>query len=79
MSCAHARKYRSLEVRYSRLRQGPVRFTFSAEGENLDDEDWKDDTQDPPKPSQSRPAVQEDRDDTAVEFQQFQSYPKYDD
>ena len=33
------RKYRSLEVRYTRLQQGPVRFTFTAEGEMLDEDD----------------------------------------
>lgn len=37
------RKYRSLEVRYSRLRQGPMRFTFTAEGENVEEEEWKED------------------------------------
>ena len=33
------RKYRSLEVRYTRLQQGPVRFTFTSEGEALDEDD----------------------------------------
>ena len=37
------RKYRSLEVRYTRLRQGPMRFTFTSEGESLEEEDWKED------------------------------------
>lgn len=39
------RKYRSLEVRYTRLQQGPLRFTFTAEGENLDDDDVNDDNE----------------------------------
>ena len=34
------RKYRKLEVRYTRLRQGPMRFTFTAEGETLEEEDY---------------------------------------
>ena len=43
LNCDHAhRKYRSLEVRYSRLRQGPMRFTFTAEGENVEEEEWRD-------------------------------------
>ena len=30
-------------MRYTRLRQGPMRFTFSSEGETLEEEDWRND------------------------------------
>ena len=40
------RKYRKLEVRYTRLRQGPMRFTFTAEGETLEEEDYPDSDED---------------------------------
>ncbi|XP_011403900.1 PREDICTED: VPS10 domain-containing receptor SorCS1-like [Amphimedon queenslandica] len=42
----YKKKYRSLEVRYTRLRQGPMRFTFSSEGETLEEEDWRNDEED---------------------------------
>ena len=38
----HYRKYNRLSVRYSRLRQTPVRFTFTQEGEMLEEEDEED-------------------------------------
>ena len=46
MSFAFVRKYRKLEVRYTRLRQGPMRFTFTAEGETLEEEDYPDSDED---------------------------------
>ena len=35
------RKYKRLNVRYSRLRQTPVRFTFTQGGEMMEDEDYE--------------------------------------
>ena len=34
------RKYSRLHVRYSRLQQGPVRFTFTEHGETVEEEDF---------------------------------------
>ena len=31
-------------MRYTRLQQGPVKFTFTAEGETLDENDMEDET-----------------------------------
>lgn len=37
----YRRNYRQLNVRYSRLRQTPVRFTFTQEGEMVEDDDYE--------------------------------------
>ena len=56
-SYAYLRKYHSLEVRYTRLQQGPVRFTFAADGETLDDDDMR--------------ATDDDRDEEMASFTSF--------
>lgn len=44
---AHStRKYSRLHVRYSRLQQGPVRFTFTAQGEMVEEEEVADNLSD---------------------------------
>lgn len=40
------RKYSRLHVRYSRLQQGPVRFTFTAQGEMVEEEEVADNISD---------------------------------
>lgn len=46
-TCAHStRKYSRLHVRYSRLQQGPVRFTFTAQGEMVEEEEVADNLSD---------------------------------
>ena len=40
------RRYNRLQVRYSRLSQAPVRFTFTQSGEMLEDDDPDLDSQD---------------------------------
>ena len=42
-----SRKYSQLQVQYTRLQQGPVRFTFTAQGEMMEEEDDLDDINDP--------------------------------
>ena len=49
------RNYRRLNVRYARLRQTPVRFTFTQAGEMVEDEDYE------PPPSSDEEEEQEVR------------------
>ena len=49
---AHStRKYSRLHVRYSRLQQGPVRFTFTAQGEMVEEDEVADNLSDEEDPT----------------------------
>jgi hypothetical protein len=65
------KKYRSLEVRYTRLRQGPMRFTFTSEGETLEEEDYTEDSEKSETQLESPPQEEEIKtdDDDFTPFQ----------